>query len=127
MFRQQLDNIHTKIRETFGFVADTQLTAKHNACLILKQMTLLQYWHRPTNLAFHDLTTYLRPPANLRSLLGLGLKFIPTPSYPTRPRELLSDDGPLSHLERTLRLKCFFNRFPPPDLQLKQTSLYRMA
>lgn len=37
------------------------------------------YFTRPTNMAFHDLTTRLKPPKNLRSLLGLSLKFIPTP------------------------------------------------
>jgi hypothetical protein len=30
-------------------------------------------------MAFHDLTTRLKPPKNLRSLLGLNLKFVPNP------------------------------------------------
>jgi hypothetical protein len=34
---------------------------------------------RPSNMAFHDLSTVLKPPKNLRSLLGLSLKFIPSP------------------------------------------------
>lgn len=32
-------------------------------------------------MAFHDLTTTLKPPPNLRSLLGLSLKFIPNPKF----------------------------------------------
>ena len=34
---------------------------------------------RPSNLACHDLTTYIKPPRNINSLLGLGLKFCPIP------------------------------------------------
>ena len=34
-------------------------------------------------MAFHDLTTSSKPPLNLRSLLGLGLKFCPTPRFTT--------------------------------------------
>jgi hypothetical protein len=30
-------------------------------------------------MAFHDLTTRMKPPKNLRSLLGLNLKFVPNP------------------------------------------------
>ena len=39
------------------------------------------YFCRPTNLAFHDLTLHTPPPRNLRSLLGLSLKFIPNPRF----------------------------------------------
>ena len=38
------------------------------------------YFSRPSNMDFHDFTKRQKPPKNLRSLLGLGLKFIPTPS-----------------------------------------------
>ena len=41
------------------------------------------FFDRPNNLAFHDLTTTTKPPLNLRSLLGLGHKFCPTPRYST--------------------------------------------
>jgi hypothetical protein len=37
------------------------------------------YFSRKSNMAFHDLSTVLKPPKNLRSLLGLSLKFIPSP------------------------------------------------
>ena len=42
-------------------------------------MPVWYYLSRPSNLACHDLTTYIKPPANLKSLLGLGLKFCPIP------------------------------------------------
>ena len=38
------------------------------------------YFSRPSNMAFHDFTKRHKPQKNLRSLLGLWLKFIPTPS-----------------------------------------------
>ena len=39
------------------------------------------YFNRPTNMSFHDLTSKSIPPNNLRSLLGLSLKFIPNPRF----------------------------------------------
>ena len=44
-------------------------------------MPIWYYFARPSNLAFHNFTTTKKPPKNLQSLLGLGLKFIPTPPY----------------------------------------------
>jgi hypothetical protein len=71
-------------------------------------MPTFDYWNRPTKLAFHDLTSQLTPPPNLRSLLGLGLKFIPTP-FQTTPFSHLSKEGSgTAYLERSLRIRCFF-------------------
>ena len=39
------------------------------------------YFNRATNMAFHNLTTTISPQKNLRSLLGLSLKFIPNPRH----------------------------------------------
>jgi hypothetical protein len=78
-------------------------------------MSLFQYFNRPTNLAFHDLTTRLSPPQNLRSLLGLGLKFIPTPYKTTLLSQLHSEKGAFPRLQRTIDLKCFFIDSPPLD------------
>lgn len=47
-----------------------------------------QYHNRPKNSAFHDLTTILPAPKNLRSLLGLGLKFIPSTNKKTTKNDL---------------------------------------
>ena len=47
-----------------------------NAIKVLGNMPTFDYYHRPSNKAFTNLTTKLTPPMNLRSLLGLGLKFI---------------------------------------------------
>ena len=69
-------------------------------------MPVDHYFNRPTHMAFHDLTTRLKPPANLRSLLGLCLKFIPTPRYNT-PWSVFRDHS-LPRFDRSLRLKAFF-------------------
>ena len=64
------------------------------------------YFNRPTNMAFHDLTTTRKPHPNLRSLLGLSLKFIPTPRRNVPITKYAQDTFP--RFERQLRLKAFF-------------------
>ena len=70
------------------------------------------YFSRPTNLAFHNLTSTLTPPRYLKSLLGLGLKFIPTPRKTTAWSELSKVDPMRPHgfprLHRDLHLRCHF-------------------
>ena len=85
----------------------------------MSKMPLFDYWNRPSNQAFHDLTTTLTPPPNLRSLLGLGLKFIPTPFRPTSFNQLLQDDSGIPSLTRSLRLRCFFCAVgePPQNME----------
>lgn len=78
-------------------------------------MPIVDYWLRASKLAFHDLTTYLTPPRNLRTLLGQGLKFIPTPNRTTRFSELQENRTGVTHLARSLRLACFFLSHPPPE------------
>jgi hypothetical protein len=46
-------------------------------------MSTCYYFARPTNLAFHDLTPGKVMPTAAKSLLGLSMKFIPTPKYTT--------------------------------------------
>ena len=63
-------------------------------------------------MSFHDFTTRLQPPIrNLRALLGLGLKFIPTPRYSTSPGELSKDDtSTVPQFRRDVQLACWFGR-----------------
>ena len=60
------------------------------------------YFSRPSNMAFHDFTKWHNPPKNLRSQLGLGLKFIPTPSLTNR-------------LFRSVHLQFHFAGKPPSE------------
>ena len=70
----------TKLIAQFGFVGDPTISKRHNASITLAKMPTWYYFSRPSNMAFHDFTKRHKPQKNLQSLLGLGLKFIPTPS-----------------------------------------------
>ena len=82
-------------------------------------MPYFDYYNRPTNKAFTNLTTTLKPPMNLQSLLGLGLKFIPTPFRTTTFNEISAEGRGSHYLERSLPLHCFFLRvgYPTPDVE----------
>jgi hypothetical protein len=59
----------------------------------------------PTTTAFHDITTRLTPPCNLRSLLGLNLKFIPNPQRNTSWARFKEET--FSRFDRDLKVKVF--------------------
>ena len=76
--------------DAFGFIADHNLTPKHNAIIQLKAMPTWLYFCRPSNLSFHNLCT---SPSNFitpvtKSLLGLGLNFCVRPQFSTRPSDV---------------------------------------
>ena len=68
-----------KIVRVFGFVANPSLSSSHNAIIRLANMAAWFYFERPTHTAMHNLCSEGKPPMNLKSLLGLNLKFIPRP------------------------------------------------
>ena len=68
-------------------------------------MPIWYYLSRPTHLAFHDFTRYKQPPKNLRSLLGLGLKFIPTPRLTNSWNHLKLTT--MAKLKRSIDLRFF--------------------
>ena len=78
---QAATTVRDKLKQQFGFVADPNKTLLHNASTTLAHTPTWYYFSRPSHLAFHDFTRSKQPAKNLRSLLGLGLKFIPTPRY----------------------------------------------
>ena len=63
----------------FGFAADPTLSTCQNASITLATTPTWNYFSHTSNLAFHDFTKNINL-KNLQSLLGIGLKFIPTPS-----------------------------------------------
>jgi hypothetical protein len=65
------------LEESFGFVADYRNTKRHNASIALATMPMWLYHSWSTRMAFHNFTPRLKPPKNLRSLLGFNLKFVP--------------------------------------------------
>ena len=63
------------------------------------------YFQKAANTTFHDLTKAKLLPSATASLLGLSLKFIPTPRYSPS----LFDVAPsFNRLERDVGLKTFF-------------------
>jgi hypothetical protein len=100
--------IRIGITSAFGFLTNPNLTTNHNALVYLAQISTFYYFNRPTNLAFHNLTSPLKPPQNIHFLPGLGLKFIPTPHQSTLSSALLSENGELPRLSRQIDLCCFF-------------------
>ena len=73
-------------KKIFSLTVYTLLTPLQNATLILGFMSLWFYFSRPITLVFHDLTTTSPPfsPLHVKSLLGLSLKYCPTPRYTTK-------------------------------------------
>ena len=66
-------------------------------------MSVWYYFARPTNLAFHDLTPGKVMPPAAKSLLGLSMKFIPTPRYTSHHMM-----PTLDRFERDLTVKAFW-------------------
>ena len=74
--------IRMKVREAYVFLPSSQ-SIFNNACYILHNMSIWYCFARPTNLTFHDLTPGKIMPPAAKSLLGLSMKFIPTPKLTT--------------------------------------------
>ena len=108
--------IRRNVKNAYGFIADPKLTTSHNANLQLGKMLSWFYFDRPRHLAFHDMTSCATP-MNLRSLLGLNLKFCPIPRHTTR-----SGTESLTRFRKDLFTKIFFANYdsddeeePPPE------------
>jgi hypothetical protein len=97
--------VDREIVAAFGFIADPNLSTRHNASLYLAQIPTWQYFERPTTMALYDLNTRLKPPINIRSLLGINLKFIPTPTRNTQWRKF--EEEILPRFGRDLKVKVF--------------------
>ena len=76
--------------------------------LLFRRSTLdiSNYFSRPSHLAFHDFTQQKQPPKNLRSLLGLGLKFILTPHLTNIWKKLIKTTMP--NFQRAIHLRFHF-------------------
>jgi hypothetical protein len=62
------------MERNFGFTINLKLPAWTNAALILANQTARQIDNPVLNMKFHDLCTYLTPPARIQALLGFDLK-----------------------------------------------------
>ncbi len=95
------------LQQCYGFVADPFKTKNHNVAIQFGQMACWIYFHRPTNLACHDLCTTISPPPNFRALLGMSLNFCPQPSFTTANLQ-----GSFTKFQRDLFLRMFFAHRP---------------
>ena len=98
--------LETKLKQQFGFVADPKKTLLHNESSALANTPNWYYFSRPSHLAFHDFTQQKQPPKNLRSLLGLGLKFIPKPHLTNIWKKLEKTTMP--NFQRAIHLRFHF-------------------
>ena len=103
---QVLTAIANKIKQQFGFIADPNKTLLHNASSALANTPTWYYFSRPSHLAFHDFTQRKQPAKSLRSLLGLGLKFIPTPCHTNTWKKLKETSMP--KFQRVIHLRFHF-------------------
>jgi hypothetical protein len=79
------------------------------------------YFSKAINTAFHDLTGRKSLPETTRSLLGLSLKFIPTPRYSPSAIDVAPS---LDRIERDIGLRTFFagrDHEETPKLRAKST------
>ena len=75
--------VDRQIAAVYGIVADPEKLHSYNLAFFLNRQSAFLLLSRPRNLACHNLCTYLQPPKNHHSLLGLGLNFCPKPKNTT--------------------------------------------
>ena len=97
-----LSSIKQRISLAYGFIANPRYTISHNANIQLGNMLSWYYFDRPRHLAYHDMTS-CSTPLNIRSLLGLNLKFCPVPRHTTR-----SGAETLTRFRKDLLVKVYF-------------------
>ena len=94
-----------------------------NARHILANTHPAAYFPPVTKLAFHDLTSTHKLPPTAHHILGLGLKFIPTPNTNFTPNDL---ETCTTRFERDINLRVFFagddlTPYDPNALRVKST------
>ena len=94
-----------------NLISQFRFAADPSACITLANTPTWYYFSRPSNLAFHDFTKTHKPEKNLRSLLGIGLKFIPTPSLTISWSRLRKTS--YNQLFRSIHLRFHFAGKPP--------------
>jgi hypothetical protein len=64
-----------KCYDSYGYVANPKMPLWENIEKVLTNMTELEYYNRPCQMAYHNLCEKLTPPDGIGITLGLGLKF----------------------------------------------------
>jgi hypothetical protein len=71
--------------ESLGYLLDIGTSTHFNAPKVLGTTTPEFYFYHSTNKTFHDRTNRSSLPAAVPSILGMGMKFIPTPTWTPTP------------------------------------------
>ena len=111
-----------RVRSCFCFLSNLALLVHRGAREVMGGTSPGCYFRKAMNTAFHNLTgRRLLPPAT-RSLLGLSLKFIPTPPYAPSTTDIAPS---LDCIKHDIGLKTFFSGRDQegeiPKLQAKST------
>ena len=108
--------------EDYGFLPDLNLSTHLNARHVLGNTLSRCYFGKVLNRAFHDLTDGKSIPPAAHEILGLSMKFIPTPEYTTSTNHAVQS---FDRLERDIGLKVHFagdeSELPKTKLYLKST------
>ena len=111
-----------RVRPCFGFLLNLALSAHKNAREVIGNTSPGCYFLKAMNTTFHDLTGGKSLPVATRSLLGLGLKFIPTPSWAPSAMDVMPS---IDRIKRDIGLKTFFagrdQEKDIPELRAKST------
>ncbi len=94
-----------RVKSCIGFLPNLALSIHKSARQVLSNMSPGCYLLKAANTAFHDLTKRKSLPPATSSLLGLGLKFVPTPCHSSSHSEV---EPSLVWIECDIGLKTFF-------------------
>ena len=93
------------MREDYGFLPDLSHFVRCNARRVLGDYPLAEYFNSPSTLAFHDLTPGGTIPRAARKVVGLGNKFVPTPTAATSKKTAMES---YEELEKNFGWKVIF-------------------
>jgi hypothetical protein len=112
-----------RVEKSHGFLPALTLSTHLNVRQVLGNTSAGCYFLHASNSMFHDLTNNYSLPPPAASLLGLGLKFIPTPSHSPATEEIAPW---LDHIERDIGLKTYFAGWDEGEnLKLLAKSIWR--
>ncbi len=103
--KQLVNAAEWRVKSSFGFLPNPALLIHKNAQEVMGSTSSGCYFLKAMNTAFHDLTRGKLLPVATQSLLGLSLKFIPTPCYAPSTLDI---EPSLEQIEQDIGLRTFF-------------------
>lgn len=100
--------------DAYGYTADPDLPLWLNIQNRFASMSPLEYFNRPSNMAFHNLCSIKSPPSGIGSTLGLGLKFCIQAKRPPKDLKYSCD-----RFAKDVRTRFLFGGIPMNDTPKK--------